>query len=121
MPGGPAGVNAANSFLQAISGMLNRVVPGAGSIMPSDVSSLTSPGGIAGAGVPGVGVPGAAGVPGVGVPGVGVPGAAVPSAAVPGAVAPAPATAAAPNVPAAGTPAPTGFVPQTLAGATSFQ
>lgn len=116
MPGGPAGVNAANSFLQAISGMLNRVVPGAGSIMPSDVSSLTSPGGIAGAGVPGVGVPGAAGVPGVGVPG-----AAVPSAAVPGAVAPAPATAAAPNVPAAGTPAPTGFVPQTLAGATSFQ
>lgn len=39
-----AGVNAANSFLQALNGMLNRVVPGVGSIMPSDVSSLTPPG-----------------------------------------------------------------------------
>jgi hypothetical protein len=47
--GQAAGVNAANSFLQALNGMLNRVVPGVGSIMPSDVSSLTPPG----AGVPG--------------------------------------------------------------------
>jgi len=38
-----AGVNAANSFLQALNGMLNRVVPGVGSIMPTDVSSLTPP------------------------------------------------------------------------------
>ncbi|MEB3032178.1 hypothetical protein [[Mycobacterium] nativiensis] len=51
LPGAPgpavgnssAGVNAANSFLQALNGMLNRVVPGVGSIMPSDVSSLTPP------------------------------------------------------------------------------
>lgn len=51
MPGAPgaavgnssAGVNAANSFLQALNGMLNRVVPGVGSIMPTDVSSLTPP------------------------------------------------------------------------------
>lgn len=43
--GGPtAGVNAANSFLQALNGMLNRVVPGVGSIMPNDVSALTPPG-----------------------------------------------------------------------------
>ncbi|BBX14049.1 hypothetical protein MNVM_31300 [Mycobacterium novum] len=42
--GSSAGVNAANSFLQALNGMLNRVVPGVGSIMPSDVSSLTPPG-----------------------------------------------------------------------------
>jgi hypothetical protein len=42
--GSAAGVNAANSFLQALNGMLNRVVPGVGSIMPSDVSSLTPPG-----------------------------------------------------------------------------
>lgn len=41
--GSAAGVNAANSFLQALNGMLNRVVPGVGSIMPSDVSSLTPP------------------------------------------------------------------------------
>lgn len=38
-----AGVNAANSFLQVLNGMLNKVVPGVGSIMPSDVSSLTPP------------------------------------------------------------------------------
>ncbi|MEO6794327.1 MAG: hypothetical protein ABI253_06155 [Mycobacterium sp.] len=42
--GSAAGVNAANSFLQALNGMLNRVVPGVGSIMPTDVSSLTPPG-----------------------------------------------------------------------------
>lgn len=41
--GSDAGVNAANSFLQALNGMLNRVVPGVGSIMPTDVSSLTPP------------------------------------------------------------------------------
>lgn len=41
--GSAAGVNAANSFLQALNGMLNRVVPGVGSIMPSDVSALTPP------------------------------------------------------------------------------
>lgn len=41
-PGGSAaGVNAANSFLQALNGMLNRVIPGVGSIMPTDVSALT--------------------------------------------------------------------------------
>ncbi|UVO12964.1 hypothetical protein NM962_02025 [Mycobacterium sp. SVM_VP21] len=39
-----AGVNAANSFLQVLNGMLNKVVPGVGSIMPTDVSSLTPPG-----------------------------------------------------------------------------
>ncbi|WP_133053103.1 hypothetical protein [Mycolicibacter minnesotensis] len=42
--GSSAGVNAANSFLQALNGMLNRVVPGVGSIMPTDVSALTPPG-----------------------------------------------------------------------------
>lgn len=42
--GSAAGMNAANSFLQALNGMLNRVVPGVGSIMPTDVSSLTPPG-----------------------------------------------------------------------------
>lgn len=62
-----AGVNAANSFLQVLNGMLNKVVPGVGSIMPSDVSSLTPPA----AGVPGapaletppVGTPPAAAAP----------------------------------------------------------
>lgn len=66
-----AGVNAANSFLQALNGMLNRVVPGVGSIMPSDVSSLTPPA---------AGVPGA---PGVGTPPPGTPPAAVPAPLVP--------------------------------------
>ncbi|MDD7813527.1 hypothetical protein [Mycolicibacter sinensis] len=66
-----AGVNAANSFLQALNGMLNRVVPGVGSIMPSDVSSLTPPT---------AGVPGA---PGVGTPPPGTPPAAGPAAIVP--------------------------------------
>jgi len=42
--GSAAGVNAANSFLQVLNGMLNRVVPGVGSIMPTDVSALTPPG-----------------------------------------------------------------------------
>ncbi|WP_149771868.1 hypothetical protein [Mycolicibacter arupensis] len=42
--GSSAGVNAANSFLQALNGMLNRVVPGVGSIMPTDVTALTPPG-----------------------------------------------------------------------------
>jgi hypothetical protein len=78
--GQAAGVNAANSFLQALNGMLNRVVPGVGSIMPSDVSSLTPPG---------AGVPGAPALETPSVPG-------------------APAAAAAP-------------VPQTLAGARTFQ
>lgn len=78
--GQAAGVNAANSFLQALNGMLNRVVPGVGSIMPSDVSSLTPPG-----------------------------------AAVPGA--PALETPPAPGAPAAAAVP----VPQTLAGARTFQ
>ncbi|MBS9533620.1 hypothetical protein KIH27_08485 [Mycobacterium sp. M1] len=55
-PGGAgpaAGVNAANSFLQVLNGMLNRVVPGAGSLMPSDVSALTPPA----AGAPGAPLP----------------------------------------------------------------
>ncbi|WP_154677571.1 hypothetical protein [Mycolicibacter icosiumassiliensis] len=52
--GSAAGVNAANSFLQALNGMLNKVVPGVGSIMPTDVSSLTPPGTpMSGAPVPG--------------------------------------------------------------------
>ncbi|ORV45335.1 hypothetical protein AWC02_13975 [Mycolicibacter engbaekii] len=44
-PGSSAsGMNAANSFLQVLNGMLNRVIPGVGSIVPTDVSSLTPPG-----------------------------------------------------------------------------
>lgn len=62
-----AGVNAANSFLQALNGMLNRVVPGVGSIMPSDVSSLTPPG-AAVPGAPGAPVPPAAEAPAAPVP-----------------------------------------------------
>ncbi|SNV85717.1 Uncharacterised protein [Mycolicibacter terrae] len=70
--GSAAGVNAANSFLQALNGMLNRVVPGVGSIMPSDVSSLTPPA---------AGVPGA---PALGTPpAFGAPAAAAPAAPVP--------------------------------------
>lgn len=79
--GQSAGVNAANSFLQALNGMLNRVVPGVGSIMPSDVGSLTPPG-----------------APAPGAPAVGTP---------------------PPGTPAAEAPA--APVPQTLAGARSFQ
>ena len=73
LPGAPgaavgnssAGVNAANSFLQVLNGMLNKVVPGVGSIMPTDVSSLTPPtGAVPGAPAletPPVGTPPAAG------------------------------------------------------------
>ena len=79
LPGAPgaavgnssAGVNAANSFLQVLNGMLNKVVPGVGSIMPSDVSSLTPPTGA----VPGA-VPGA---PALETPPVGTPPAAAPA------------------------------------------
>ncbi len=71
-----AGVNAANSFLQALNGMLNRVVPGVGSIMPSDVSSLTPPA---------AGMPGA---PGVGTPPPGTPPAFGAPAAGPAAIVP---------------------------------
>lgn len=48
-----AGVNAANSFLQMFNSMLDRVVPGASSMMPSDVSSLTPPADASAPGAPG--------------------------------------------------------------------
>lgn len=70
--GSAAGVNAANSFLQALNGMLNRVVPGVGSIMPSDVSALTPPGapapGAPALETPPVGTPPAPGAPAAGTP-----------------------------------------------------
>jgi len=70
--GQAAGVNAANSFLQALNGMLNRVVPGVGSMMPSDVNSLTPPGapapGAPAAGAPAPGTPPAPGAPAADAP-----------------------------------------------------
>ncbi|WP_131813805.1 hypothetical protein [Mycolicibacter kumamotonensis] len=70
--GPAAGVNAANSFLQALNGMLNRVVPGVGSIMPSDVSSLTPPT-AAVPGAPALGTPPAFGAPAAAAPAAPVP------------------------------------------------
>ncbi len=49
----PAGGTAvANAFLQVLNSLLNSVVPGAGSIMPTDASALTS-GGYPGSTLPG--------------------------------------------------------------------